>query len=376
MGAAFTTADEKWMRRALDLAARGQGSVEPNPMVGCVVVRGGRVIGEGYHRRFGGPHAEVEALRRCGGRARHADVYVTLEPCCHFGKTGPCTEALLAAGVRRVVAAMPDPFPQVSGRGLCTLRRAGVRVAVGLCRREAEKLNAPYLKLRRSGQPWVILKWAQSLDGRIATRTGDSRWISGARSRRCVHDLRGRVDAVVVGIGTVFADDPLLTCRSGRIRRTAVRVILDSRLRIPLRSRLLQTARRWPVLVATTHEAARHQRLRAKRITAAGAEILAVRSHGGRVDLKALLAGFGRREMTNVLVEGGSEVLGAFADRRLADEAWVFVAPRLIGGRAAPGALGGSGPATMADAPVVAVTSCDSVGKDRLYRFRWPSHGR
>ena len=200
------------------LAVRGQGAVEPNPMVGCVLVRGGRVVGEGWHKRFGGPHAEVEALRAAGRAARGATAYVSLEPCCHFGKTPPCTDALIAAGVSRVVAAMRDPFPKVRGRGRRLLEAAGIKVGMGLCEAEAMRLNAPYLKRQRTGRPWVILKWAQSVDGRIATRTGDSKWISSEDSRAQAHDLRGRVDAVIVGVGTVRADDPLLTCRHGRPR--------------------------------------------------------------------------------------------------------------------------------------------------------------
>src|SRR5688500_6693810 len=208
------TADERGMRQALALATRGRGAVEPNPMVGAVVLSAdGRLVGEGYHERFGGPHAEVIALATAGEGSRGGTLYVTLEPCCHHGKTPPCTDAVLRSGVRRVVAAMADPFPKVAGGGLRVLRDAGLEVHVGPCGAEAGRLNAPYLKLVRTGRPWVHLKWAMTLDGRIATRTGDSKWISSEASRAKVHDLRGRVDAVVVGRGTVIADDPLLTAR-------------------------------------------------------------------------------------------------------------------------------------------------------------------
>lgn len=371
MNATFTTDDERWMRRALALAVRGQGRVEPNPMVGCVIVRGGRVLGEGYHHRFGGPHAEIDALRRCTTSPHRATAYVTLEPCCHVGKTGPCTEALLTAGVGRIVAAMQDPFAKVAGRGFRLLRKAGVRVDVGLCREEAERLNAPYLKLRRTGLPWVILKWAQSLDGRIATRTGDSKWISGPESRGVVHGLRGRVDGILVGIGTALSDDPMLTCRSGRRKRTAQRIVLDSGLRIPLGSSLLQTAGETPVIVGTTHEALRHRRSAARRIAASGAEVVPLPSRGGRVDAAALLRELGRRELTNLLVEGGAELLGTFIERHLADEAYVFVAPRIIGGRMAIGAIGGAGPARIAGTHAIHSLTCHRVGADRLYRFCW-----
>ena len=193
------------MQRALALAAAGQGAVEPNPMVGCVIARGAEIIGEGWHRRFGGDHAEVEALRLVGPRAAGATLYVTLEPCCHFGKTPPCTRAILAAGIRRVVAAMPDPFPQVAGGGTAELRAAGVEVELGLLEDDARRLNAPYLKLLQRGRPWVLAKWAMTLDGKIATRTGASRWISGEPSRQAVHALRGRMDAIVVGRETAAA---------------------------------------------------------------------------------------------------------------------------------------------------------------------------
>jgi len=327
--------DERMMRRALRLAARARGRVEPNPMVGCVLVRRGRVIGEGWHRRFGGPHAERDALRRCTGSASGATAYVTLEPCCHFGKTPPCTDALIEAGVVRVVAATIDPFAAVRGQGFRTLRKAGIRVDVGVCGAEAEILNAPYFKVRRTGRPWVILKWAQSLDGKIATHAGDSKWITGQAARREAHRLRGRVDAVVVGIGTVLADDPDLTCRHVKPKRTATRIVLDGRLRIPRRAGLVRTARHAPVLIATTRTALRRRRGTADWLASAGCEVLALPGRAGRVDLTALLDELGRREMTNVMVEGGGEVLGAFFDQGLADEALVFVAPKLVGGRRA-----------------------------------------
>src|SRR5919197_3355884 len=209
----MSASDLDWMSRALELAERGRGFVEPNPLVGAVVVRDGRVVGEGWHRRYGEAHAEVNALAAAGEAARGATLYVTLEPCCHHGKTPPCTDAVLRAGVRRVVAAMADPFPQVAGQGVAQLRAAGVEVEVGVCEREARELNAPYLTLLAEGRPYVHAKWAMSLDGKIATRGGDSRWISGPASREVVHRLRGRVDAILVGAGTVRADDPLLTAR-------------------------------------------------------------------------------------------------------------------------------------------------------------------
>lgn len=335
------------MRRALRLARRGQGRVEPNPMVGCVLVRGGRVIGEGYHRRFGGPHAEVEALRRCSGSPRGATAYVTLEPCCYYGKTPPCTDALLQAGVARVVAAVEDPNPRVAGKGLQQLRSAGVRVEVGLLREAATALNAPFFKLVQQRRPWVILKWAQSLDGKIATHTGDSKWITDEACRAHAHRVRGRMDAIVVGVGTVLADDPQLTCRIGRPRRVATRIVLDTRLRTPLTARLVQTATLTPTWLVHAAEASQR---RAQRLATAGCRLICLPAAPQGVRLTALLAQLARDGLTNVLVEGGGRVLGAFLDQRLGDEAHVYVAPQLIGGSAAPGPWEGAGVARIAAA--------------------------
>src|SRR5438874_4544647 len=242
--------DRDWMRRALELAEQGRGSVEPNPLVGAVVVRDGRVVGEGWHQHYGQAHAEVNALSAVGAAAAGATLYVTLEPCCHHGKTPPCTDTVLAAGVRRVVAAMLDPFPQVAGQGAARLRAAGLDVAVGVGEAEARRLNAPYLKLLATGRPYVHAKWAMSLDGKIATWTGDSKWISGEASRRWVHTLRGRMDAIIIGSGTVRADDPLLTARPPG-PRTATRVVLAGPSGLSADSQLVKTARTTPVLAVT-----------------------------------------------------------------------------------------------------------------------------
>jgi diaminohydroxyphosphoribosylaminopyrimidine deaminase / 5-amino-6-(5-phosphoribosylamino)uracil reductase len=241
--------EDQWMRLALDLAEKGRGWVEPNPLVGAVIVRDQQPVGQGWHRRYGEAHAEVNALAEAGELARGATLYVTLEPCCHHGKTPPCTDAVLRAGIRRVVAAMPDPFPQVAGQGAARLQAAGVEVALGLCEAEARRLNAPYLKLLATGRPYVHAKWAMTLDGKIATRTGDSKWISNQASRQRVHALRGLMDAIIAGIGTVLADDPLLTARPPG-PRTAVRVVLDSRGRLPATGQLgtgrgLNHGQRW-----------------------------------------------------------------------------------------------------------------------------------
>jgi diaminohydroxyphosphoribosylaminopyrimidine deaminase/5-amino-6-(5-phosphoribosylamino)uracil reductase len=331
---------DRWhMRRALELAARGEGYVEPNPMVGCVIARGAELVAEGWHRHYGGPHAEVEALTVAGPRAAGATMYVTLEPCCHHGKTPPCTEAVIAAGVSRVVVAQRDPFPAVSGGGLATLEAAGIAVEVGLLEEEARRQSAPYLRLVQTGRPWIIAKWAMTLDGKIATRTGDSRWISSEASRAVVHQLRGRVDAVVVGSRTAAIDDPLLTARPAG-PRTAARIVVDSLATLSSDSQLVKTARETPVLVAAGQSAPESDR---RRLADAGCEVFVCAGQTHAEHLNTLLAELGRRRMTNVLIEGGAGLLGRFFDEGLIDEVHVFIALKLIGGADAPGPLGGRG---------------------------------
>jgi diaminohydroxyphosphoribosylaminopyrimidine deaminase/5-amino-6-(5-phosphoribosylamino)uracil reductase len=334
------------MARALELAARGEGLVEPNPMVGCTLVRDGETVGEGFHTRFGAPHAEIEALQVAGHRARGATAYVTLEPCCHHGKTPPCSKALIAAGVRRVVIAQKDPFPRVAGGGMVELDAAGIEVEVGLRAEEACRLNAPYLKLIRTGRPWVIAKWAMTLDGKIATHTGDSRWISSPASRQIVHGLRGRVDAVVVGRGTAQADDPLLTARPAGLR-AASRIVVDTQASLLPTSRLAQTAHEAPVIVAIGENAPPD---RVADLAAAGCELLMCSGDTREARLDSLLDQLGARRMTNILVEGGGQLLGSLFDARQIDEVHVFVAPKLIGGAAASGPMAGQGVAMMAQA--------------------------
>ena len=332
--------DEHWMRCALELAERGRGHVEPNPLVGAVVVRDGQSVGEGWHQRYGQAHAEVNAFAAAGEAARGATLYVTLEPCCHHGKTPPCTDAVLRAGVRRVVAAMADPFPQVAGKGTELLRQAGVEVAVGVLENEARRLNAPYLKLLAQKRPWVHAKWAMTLDGKIATASGDSKWISNQASRHRVHELRGRMDAIIVGGGTVRADDPLLTARPPG-QRLATRVVLEGRVEIPPGCQLIRTAREAPVLIV---------RSRKRQVELPGVEVIELPSVNDQVSVPALLDELGRRRMTNVLVEGGSAVLGSFLSAGEIDEVHVFIAPKLAGGAGAKSPIGGMGVERIADA--------------------------
>jgi diaminohydroxyphosphoribosylaminopyrimidine deaminase/5-amino-6-(5-phosphoribosylamino)uracil reductase len=350
--------DTDWMRRALELALRGQGCVEPNPMVGAVIVRDGEIVGEGWHQRFGEAHAEVNALRAARERARGATLYVTLEPCCHHGKTPPCTDAILKAGISQVVAAMADPFPQVAGGGVTLLRQVGVSVEVGLLEAEARKLNAPYLTLLGKHRPWVHAKWAMTLDGKIATRTGHSQWISGEESRRKVHELRGRMDAIIVGMGTVQFDDPLLTARPPG-PRTPTRVVLSRTGMLPPNSKLLQTKSEAPVLIATSEEAAQQSNVKAQ-----GCQVLALPTAHGRPEITALLKELGRRRFTNVLVEAGAEVLGSFRDAGLIDELHVFIAPRLIGGGGALPPTSGIGAAKVNEGMSLSEWKCEPSGAD------------
>lgn len=332
---------EAVMDRALELAALGAGFVEPNPMVGAVVVDEQlNCLGEGHHQRFGGPHAEVHALRQAAGQSRGATLYVTLEPCCHQGKTPPCTEAVLAAGIKRVVVAALDPFPQVAGQGVARLQAAGVMVETGLRESAAIHLTAPFRTLIQLHRPFITAKWAMSLDGKLAARTGISKWISNEASRAIVHQIRGRMDGILVGIGTALADDPLLTARPAG-PRTATRIVLDSRARLPVNSKLVQTARQVPVLVCTTHNAPSE---RIAALQAAGVEVITIATDAQqRPDITACLRELGNRNLTNLLVEGGGNILGDFFDAGLIDEVHAFIAPRLIGGQGAPSPMGGTG---------------------------------
>lgn len=342
-------------------------------MVGCVIVQGAEIIGEGWHRRFGEAHAEVEALRIAGRRAAGATMYVTLEPCCHQGKTPPCSRAIVEAGLGRVVVAQRDPFPDVAGQGIAELEAAGIEVRVGVLEGEARRLNAPYLKLLATGRPWVLAKWAMSLDGKIATRTGASHWISSPESRRIVHELRGRVDAIVIGRETARHDDPLLTARPPG-PRTAVRVVVDTRASLSSKSQLVRTAGEVPVLVAVGPEAAASEQ---RRLDQAGCEVLITRGESHAARLEELLADLGRRRMTNVLVEGGGRLLGSLMDTGQLDEVHVFIAPKLIGGTSAVSPVAGDGIELLSEALVledreVRPVGCDVYVHGRVQRAQTP----
>jgi diaminohydroxyphosphoribosylaminopyrimidine deaminase/5-amino-6-(5-phosphoribosylamino)uracil reductase len=355
--------DDRMMRRALALAARGLGETNPNPVVGCVVARGARVVGEGFHARAGGPHAEVMALRQAGARARGATLYVTLEPCSHQGRTPPCAPLVREAGIARVVAAIRDADPRVRGRGLALLRRAGVAVATSVRRAEAEALNARFLTCALRGRPFVLLKAALTLDGRIATASGRSKWITGAAERRQGRFLRRLHDAVLVGIGTALADDPLLL-PVPRTQRPFTRVVLDTRLRLPATSRLVRSVSpRTPLVVVAAAAGPRRRRA----LEARGVVVVEVAGADGRVSPSAALAALAARGLTSVMVEGGSEVLGSFLAARLVDEVALFRAPLLLGGRASRPAFGGPDPREIREA-----LRLERVPEHPAFPWPWP----
>ena len=327
--------DEKFMRSALKLAEKGLGAVEPNPAVGCLIVKSGQMIGKGYHKKFGGPHAEVNAIADCatlGVKPEGGTMYVTLEPCCHVGKTGPCTQAILDAGISRVVVAVRDPSAHASGQGLDQLRRAGIEVEVGLCEEEARLLNAPFFKYASTGKCWVVLKWAQSIDGKLAyaEQSPEKRWITNDLSRADAHKLRRRVGAILVGINTVLADDPMLTPRPSKGKKP-IRVVLDDSLRIPMGSRLLRTTKTSPVLVYTRKASAEANLKQVERIRKKGAELVVWEGAGETSDLHFLLEQLSEQGVQQVLVEGGPRVLASFLREGLADEICVYIAPKILG---------------------------------------------
>lgn len=352
------------MAEALRLARRGLGYTSPNPAVGALVVKDGRVVGRGYHQHFGGPHAEAVALAEAGARARGSTVYVTLEPCGHHGKTPPCTEALLAAGVRRVCYGMSDPDPQVAGEGVAQLRRGGVEVLTGPLADEVKRFYEAYAKHRRTGKPFVTLKMALSLDGKIATREGDSHWISSEAARAHTHRLRAEADAVMVGVGTILSDDPALTTRLPEGRgRDAAAVIVDSRARTPPGASVFRRQAGSAVYIGVT-EAAEAQRLHS--LEAQGARIVCCQAQNGRVDLGELLARLGELGMLHVMCEGGGALAASLLEAGLVDKVLFVVAPKLIGGRDAPTPVEGVGPAAISEALDLRDLRVERVGPDVL----------
>jgi diaminohydroxyphosphoribosylaminopyrimidine deaminase/5-amino-6-(5-phosphoribosylamino)uracil reductase len=355
--------DRGFLRRAVRLALRGHGGAEPNPTVGCVIVRDGRTIAEGFHRRCGEAHAEAMALRQAGPAARGATAFVTLEPCNHHGRTPPCSEALIAAGVARVVYATGDPHPKAQG-GAARLAAAGIAVE-RLSLPEADELNRPFLKRVTTGLPWIVAKWAQTLDGKIATASGDSRWISNPRSRALVHRERGRVDAIVTGIGTVLADDPRLTARGRGRRRIARRVVIDPGLVLP-DGRALLDLHDAPLSIAT--DRARLESPRGRELAGRGIELLPLGPEGGLESVFRTLAE--RHHAATALVESGGGLLGRLFRENLVDECLVFVAPLVAGDAAAPGAVRGLASDRVADLRRFRLLEARRRGEDLLLRYR------
>jgi len=352
-----------YMQRALALAGQALGRVSPNPAVGAVLVRDGQVVGEGFTRPPGGPHAEVVALEEAGEAARGSTLYASLEPCCHQGRTPPCTKAIIAAGVAEVHMAILDPDPNVSGRGRQELEAAGIAVWVGECEQEARRLNEAYIKHRTAGLPFVIAKFAASLDGRIAAASGDSRWISGPQSRQWAHEQRATLDAIMVGVNTILVDNPQLTARPGgqESELQPLRVVADSHGRTPPSARVLQGPGR--ALIATSDRSEPSWR---QAIEAAGAEVLVLPRDGDSLDLGALLRALAERGVLSLLVEGGGILLGSLFDQGLVDKVQAIIAPLIIGAAEAPAAVAGRGAARLADAWRLREVTVERLGADIL----------
>jgi diaminohydroxyphosphoribosylaminopyrimidine deaminase/5-amino-6-(5-phosphoribosylamino)uracil reductase len=352
-------ADKRYMRMALALALKGAGRTSPNPMVGAVLVRGRKIVASGFHQRAGGDHAEIAALKRAGKNARGATLYLNIEPCSHYGRTPPCVLALIQAGVKTVVAGMADPNPLVSRRGFRKLRRAGIQVRSGILEEESRNLNEAFTKYITRRTPFVVLKLAASLDGKIATSTGHSRWITGAEARRAVHEMRNRMDAVMVGVGTVIADDPELTCRIPG-GRDPVRIILDGRLRIPIRARVLRE-RGKTIIVAGAGVALK--KLRA--IERLGAEVWRLPLSNGSVPMASVLRRLGKNEITSVMIEGGATIAGRVLAEKVVDKVCFFYAPKLIGGDGLD-MIAALGVKRMPQAKMLKKLAVEQLGRDLL----------
>jgi diaminohydroxyphosphoribosylaminopyrimidine deaminase / 5-amino-6-(5-phosphoribosylamino)uracil reductase len=365
-----TEADRLHLGRAIELAEQGRGRVSPNPLVGAVVVTGDQVVGEGWHAEYGGAHAEREAIAASEGASlRGATMYVSLEPCCHHGKTPPCTDAIVEAGIARVVVASDDPTEKASGRGLGILRDEGIEVelAGGELAARARLLNQPFRKHGRTGRPWVLFKSAMTLDGKVATESGDSKWISGEPSRTRAHWWRAECDAVAVGIGTALQDDPLLTARVEGVHRQPRRIVFDSDARLPLESKLVQAAPDVPLIVVVSRAA---RRTATEALETAGAEVIVATGENESGRVRSALDQLGTRDITSILLEGGPHLAGAFLDAGEIDEIRLFLAPLVLGGRSARGTLEGEGVEAIADAVRALTLECETVGDDLLVSAR------
>jgi diaminohydroxyphosphoribosylaminopyrimidine deaminase/5-amino-6-(5-phosphoribosylamino)uracil reductase len=351
---------ENWMRLALSLAKKGEGKVSPNPMVGAVLTKNGTLIAQGYHRYFGGPHAEVEAMEKARAKAKGATLYVSLEPCSHWGKTPPCTQKIIKAGIKKVIAATLDPNPVNSGKGIEELQKGGIKTEVGILKEEAEKVNEAFFKFMKKRIPFVTVKAAASLDGKIATYKGESKWITSEKSRRFAHRLRDRVDAVLVGVNTIISDDPSLLPTS---KRNFTRIVLDSSLRIPLEARALQDLDKADTIIFTTLQSDKDKLQQLKK---KGIKVAMVGEEDRKVSLEEVLKKLGQLEIMNLLVEGGGEIIGSFFEKRSVDKIFLFLAPRIIGGRRALTWVEGKGVNFLKETPFVEINSVKKVGGDLL----------
>jgi diaminohydroxyphosphoribosylaminopyrimidine deaminase / 5-amino-6-(5-phosphoribosylamino)uracil reductase len=349
-----TDKDHFYMQRALDLAVKARGRTNPNPMVGAVIVKNGQIIGEGYHHRAGTPHAEIHALNAAGEQAVGATLYVTLEPCSHCGRTPPCAEAVIKAGIKRAVISVLDPNPLVAGQGINRLREAGIEVKIGLLKNEAVRLNEVFFKYIQTRLPFVALKTAMTLDGKIAAYSGDSRWVTGPVAREYVHQLRNIYDAIMVGIGTVLKDDPQLNTRLQlEGKRDPVRIIVDSNLELPIAGNIATSAHKQRTIVFCSAAA---EKVRWKRLESLGLEIIGLNCAGGLLPLQRVMEVIGEMGLCSLLVEGGGEINAYLLEHQLIDKVYWFIAPKLIGGRQAPTPIGGQGIEFMKDArPLVSL---------------------
>lgn len=356
--------EEQYMRQAAALAQKGIGKTNPNPLVGAVIVKDGRVIGQGYHQSYGGLHAERNALASCGESPQGASVYVTLEPCCHHGKTPPCTDALIRAGVKEVIIGSHDPNPLVAGKGAQKLRQAGIEVTEGFLKQECDRLNPVFFHYISTGMPYVALKYAMTLDGKIATKTGASKWITGEKARAHVQQLRNYYSGIMVGIGTVLQDDPQLTCRIPE-GRNPVRIVCDSALRIPLDCTLCKTAAGIPTIVACGADASEGKQAELEQL---GITVLRTEGEDGKVGLQSLMKQLGERKLDSILLEGGSGLAGGALDAGIVQKVYAYIAPKIFGGRA-PGPVSGQGAVLPGQGVALKLDRVQWFGEDLLLEY-------
>lgn len=352
--------DKVYMKRALELAELGRGKVAPNPMVGAVIVKAGKIIGEGYHKKYGDNHAEVNAFENATEDVSGATLYVTLEPCAHYGKTPPCAKRIVKEGIKKVVIGVLDPNPLVAGKGVNILKDAGIEVVVGVLEEECRKINEVFMKYIKTSRPFVLMKYAMSLDGKISTATGKSKWISCEKSRRDVHKLRNNLSAIMVGINTVIKDNPMLNCRIEG-GNDPIRIIVDSNLRIPLDSKIVNTSNNISTIVATTHKADKDK---IKLLEERNVEVIVAKEKDGRVDITSLIDKLGEKKIDSILLEGGSEINFSCLQEGIVDKVRIYIAPKILGGNNAKGAVGGRGVSEIIDSFNIENIDISTIGSD------------